>query len=172
MNMSKPINLQQWIAEHRELLKPPVGNQVIWDSEDYIVMVVGGPNCRTDFHIGPAEELFYQVEGDICVRVHLEGVFEDIQIKQGELFLLPAGVAHSPIRGANTIGLVIEKKRKSRDLDRFCWFCSKCHHKIYEETIFLNDIVGQLPNVFEHFYQSEENRTCKNCGAIFENHNK
>lgn len=168
MNSLIPINLQQWIAEHRDLLKPPVGNKVIWDSDDFIVMIVGGPNSRTDFHIAPSEELFYQIEGDICLRVYVDEAFKDIIIKQGELFLLPIGVPHAPIRGVNTVGLVVEKRRKANESDHFQWFCPKCQHKLYEETIFLHDIVGQLPDVFARFYQSKENRTCKNCGAIFE----
>lgn len=168
MNIAKPINLHRWIAEHRELLKPPVGNQVIFDSDDYIVMIVAGPNNRTDFHINPTEEIFYQLEGEICLRVSEDGSFEDIAIKEGELFLLPAGLAHAPIRGANTIGLVVEKKRKANEHDIFCWFCQKCHHRIYQETVFIDDIVGQLPLIFDRFYQSKDNRTCKKCGTVFE----
>lgn len=162
--MLTPINLQKWIDDHRDLLKPPVGNQVIWQEEDFIVMVVGGPNQRKDFHTGPAAEIFYQIEGDITLRVFQEGKIKEIPIKQGEMFFLPGGVPHSPQRGANTIGLVIEKKRANSDKDTFSWYCEKCHNKLYEETILLKDIVKQLPVVFDHFYGSEAHQTCKQCG--------
>ena len=164
--MFTTINLQQWIAEHRDLLKPPVANKVIWDEGDFIVMVVGGPNSRNDFHIGPADEIFYQLEGDIIVRLKLDEGFKDVHIKQGEMFLLPAHIPHLPIRGANTIGLVIEKKRINHDQDHFCWYCEKCENLLYKESIYLKDIVKELPLVFEHFNQSEKNRTCTKCGHL------
>src|SRR5205823_15112392 len=110
MPLAAPFNLQQWINDNRALLKPPVGNKMIYNG-GFMVMVVGGPNQRSDYHVNPGEELFYQVEGDIVLRVIDEGRPRDIPIRQGELFLLPAGVPHSPQRPANTVGLVIEQRR-------------------------------------------------------------
>ena len=169
MAVSKPFNLQQWVEENRHLLKPPVGNkQVYIDNKDFIVMIVGGPNSRKDYHFEDAEELFYQIEGDIVVKTIQDGKPVDIPIKQGEMFLLPPRVPHSPQRGANTIGLVVERYRKPDEMDACMWFCEKCNHKLYEEFFPLKDIVNQLPVVMNNFYNSLEKRTCKQCSTVME----
>ena len=169
MAVTRPFNLHQWIEENRHLLKPPVGNQTMYQNTgDFIVMVVGGPNSRKDFHFNETEELFYQVEGDVTVRIQEDGKIVDIPIKEGEIFLLPAKTPHSPQRGANTVGLVIEKVRQGGETDGFLWFCEHCDNKLYEEYFKLTDIVAQLPPVMERFYSDKDKRTCKNCGAIME----
>lgn len=169
MPVRRPFNLQQWIEENRHLLKPPVGNQSVYkDAGDFIVMVVGGPNSRKDFHFNRSEELFYQLEGDVNVRIQEDGKIVDIPIKQGDMFLLPGNTPHSPQRGANTIGLVIEKKRDSDETDGFMWFCENCDNKLYEEFLNVSDIVAQLPPLMERFYSDVEKRTCKKCGAVME----
>ncbi len=170
MAIGKPFNLNQWIDEHRHLLKPPVGNQQVYKgNDDYIVMVVGGPNGRKDYHFEDGEELFYQLEGDITLKtINEEGLPEDIQIKEGEMFLLPPRIPHSPQRPANTIGLVIERYRKPGETDKLMWFCENCNHKLHEDTFEMSDIVAQLPVVMNHFMDSEELRTCDNCGTVME----
>lgn len=167
MAVTSPFNLQQWIEDNRHLLKPPVGNQTIYkNAGDFIVMIVGGPNSRKDFHYNESEELFYQLEGDITVRIQDEGKIVDVPIKQGDIFLLPGKVPHSPQRGANTVGLVIEKVRQGGETDGFLWFCEQCDHKLYEEYLKLTDIVTQLPPIMQRFYSDEDKRTCKNCGHV------
>ena len=169
MAVTRPFNLHQWIEDNRHLLKPPVGNQTVYkDTGDFIVMVVGGPNSRKDFHYNESEELFYQLEGDITVRIQEDGRIVDIPVKQGEIFLLPAKTPHSPQRGANTVGLVIEKVREGKEIDGFMWFCENCGSKLYEEYFHLTDIVKQLPPVMERYYSDESKRTCKNCGHIMQ----
>ncbi len=169
MPVTRPFNLAQWIDEHRHLLKPPVGNQCVYkDAGDFIVMVVGGPNSRKDFHYNHTEELFYQLEGDVVVRIQEDGKIVDIPIKQGDMFLLPAGVPHSPQRGPNTVGLVIEKVRGGDEKDAFMWFCENCGNKLYEEWLNVNDIVTQLPPVMEAFYADEQKRTCSKCGTVMQ----
>jgi 3-hydroxyanthranilate 3,4-dioxygenase len=166
MAIASPFNLNKWIDEHRDLLKPPVGNQCIYkDAENFIVMVVGGPNSRKDYHYNESEELFYQLEGDIVVKIIDEGKPRDILIKQGDMFLLPPKTPHSPQRGANTVGLVIEKVREKEE-DGFLWYCENCGNKLYEEYLHVSDIVKQLPPVMEGFYKSEERRTCDQCHAV------
>ena len=164
MSRLQPLNFQKWIDEHRHLLKPPVGNQLVWQDRDFIVMVVGGPNSRTDFHIDESEEFFYQVEGDITLRVIEDGKPVDIPIRQGEIFLLPPRVPHSPQRPAGTVGLVIERKRREGELDGFAWFCPRCDTKLYDEFLQVTNIVTQLPPLFERFYGNPEHSTCKQCG--------
>ena len=169
MPLPNPLNLQAWIEEHRHLLKPPVGNQQVYKgNDDFIVMVVGGPNSRKDYHYNESEELYYQLEGDVMVKIIDDGKAVDIELKQGDMFLLPPKTPHSPQRGPNTVGLVIEKVREGREIDGFMWFCENCNEKLYEEYFELTDIVAQLPPVMERFYSDVEKRTCKKCGAVMD----
>jgi len=168
MAIQKPFNFKQWIEEHRHLLKPPVGNCCVYSSGDFIVMVVGGPNSRKDYHWDEGEEFFYQLEGDIRVLVQEDGKAVEVPIREGEVFMLPARVPHNPIRGADTVGLVIERKRRSDELDGLLWFCENCNHKLYEEYFVLTDIVNQFQTVFEKFYGSLDLRTCDECGTVME----
>ncbi len=169
MTIRKPFNLKNWIEENRHLLKPPVNNQQIYkDNDDYIVMIVGGPNARKDFHYNEGEELFFQFEGTMTLKIIENDEIIAIEIKENELFLLPPKVPHLPQRPANTIGLVIERYRKAGEKDGCLWFCESCHHKLYEEYFELTDIVKQLPEVMNKFYSSEILRTCKHCGTVMQ----
>lgn len=160
------LNFKKWIEENRHLLKPPVNNKCIWPNRDFIVMVVGGPNERTDFHVNTGEEFFYQLEGNMHLKVVTpEGKIEDVHILEGEIFLLPANTPHSPQRGANTVGLVIEKKRAVGHLDGLQWYCEKCENKLYEEFFQLENIETQFGAVFERYYNSEHTK-CKKCGSL------
>ncbi len=169
MSILRPFNLNKWIDEHRHLLKPPVGNQQVYkDVDDFIVMVVGGPNSRKDFHYNETEELFYQLEGDVVVRIIENGKIVPIEIKAGDMFLLPAKVPHSPQRGPNTVGLVIERVRANDMLDSFSWYCENCSNKLYEKFMPVADIVAELPPVMNAFYADEAKRTCDKCGTVME----
>ncbi len=163
--MLKPINFKKWIDEHRDLLKPPVGNKLVWEDREFMVMVVGGPNTRTDFHINPGEEFFYQVEGNIVLTLMQGGEFHDIPISEGEIFLLPPKIPHSPKRPSGTVGLVLERKRLNHELDGFVWYCANCKNKLYEEFFHLTNLVTQLPPVFENFYRDKSHAICKKCGT-------
>ncbi len=160
------FNLMDWIEQHRAELRPPVCNQQVFEEDDFIVMIVGGPNSRSDFHVDEGPELFYQIEGEMVLQVIDAGRRQDIRIGEGEMLLLPPRVPHSPQRFADTVGLVIERKRLDHELDGFLWFCDNCDHKLYEEYVFVDDIVAQLPPVFERFYGSAKNRQCDNCGTV------
>lgn len=164
MGRLSPINFKKWIEENRHLLKPPVGNKCVWEDREFIIMVVGGPNSRTDYHINEGEEFFYQVEGNIVLKVIDDGKPVDIEINEGEIFLLPGNTPHSPQRPANTVGLVVERKRLPGEKDGFLWYCSECGEKLYEEFFTLTNIAEQFPPIFDRFYGSAENSTCKKCG--------
>ena len=168
MAIRKPFNFQKWIDDHRHLLKPPVGNKVVFEDADIIVMVVGGPNARKDYHFNEGEEFFYQLEGEITVKIQEDGQAKEMNLKAGDIFLLPSNVAHSPIRKANSIGLVIEQKRKVGEKDGLLWFCDNCNHKLYEEYFVLGSIEKDFLPVFKKFYGSEELRTCDKCGTVME----
>jgi 3-hydroxyanthranilate 3,4-dioxygenase len=161
-----PINLQSWVAEHRQLLKPPVGNKPIWDG-DFLVMVVGGPNKRTDYHINPGGELFYQVEGDIVVRIIDDQKPRDVAIRQGELFLLPAGVPHSPQRTAGTVGLVVEVPKFAKGVHHLRWYCRSCNAVLHDFAFEPADLGTQIKTMIGEFNSSTALRTCKQCGAMF-----
>ena len=168
MSITRPFNFKKWIDENRHLLKPPVNNKVVYADSEFIVMVVGGPNARKDHHYNESEEFFYQLEGNIMVKIQEEGKAVNVPINEGEIFLLPPKVPHNPIRGENTVGLVIERKRRDNEKDGLLWFCEKCNHKLYEEYFPLSNIMTQFQEVFARFYGSEELRTCKNCGTVME----
>ena len=166
--MLPPIDFKNWIEENRHLLKPPVGNKVVYKDTELIIMVVGGPNTRKDYHIDEGEEFFYQLKGNMVLRIMKSGKLEDIHIKEGEIFLLPPKIPHSPQRFEDTVGLVVERKRHADELDGFQWYCDECNALLYEKYIALIDIVAQLPPLFEAFWEDEDGRTCKECNAYLE----
>ena len=166
MSIAAPFNLKKWIDENRNLLQPPVGNYCLYkDAGNFIVMIVGGPNARKDYHYNESEELYYQIEGDIVVKIIEEGLPRDIHINEGDMFLLPPKTPHSPQRGPGTVGLVIEKVRENEE-DGFLWYCENCGNKLYEEHLNVSDIVTQLPPVMSGFYSDDNKRTCSKCGSV------
>ncbi|MCA2183824.1 3-hydroxyanthranilate 3,4-dioxygenase [Nonomuraea cavernae] len=166
--MMPPIDFTKWIDEHAHLLKPPVGNKLVFEgASDFIVMVVGGPNARTDFHVDPYEELFYQVRGNMHVNVMTEDGPDTVHIREGQMWLLPPGVPHSPQRPeAGSVGLVVERIRPEGELERFQWYCAECAALVHEVQLQVRDIVKDLPPVFEAFYADPAARTCGGCGAL------
>jgi 3-hydroxyanthranilate 3,4-dioxygenase len=169
MAVAKAFNLHQWIAENRDLLKPPVGNKNLYPAgEDYIVMIVGGPNARKDYHYNETEELFYQLEGHITVRIQDEGKPVDIKLGPGDMFLLPPKVPHSPMRSEGSIGLVVERVRSAEHKDGLMWFCDQCNHKLHETYFHLTNIEKDFLPRFKDYYNSAEKRTCSQCGHQME----
>lgn len=168
MGIAKPFNLQAWIDENRHLLKPPVGNKQIYvGNDDFIVMIVGGPNGRKDYHWEEGEELFYQLEGDIQVKIiNEDGKPETIDILEGEMFLLPPRIPHSPQRPAGTVGLVLERTRNEGEVDKLLWFCDNCGAKLHEAGFPLKDIGTQIKQAIGEFMDDENARTCKQCGTV------
>lgn len=166
MALTTPINFKAWIDEHRHLLKPPVGNKVVWKDGEFIVMVVGGPNARKDYHHNPTPEFFHQLEGSMTLKVKDGDTFKEIRIQEGEIFLLPGGVPHSPQREAGTVGLVLEQQRPAGQQDGLLWFCDNCGNKLYEERFVLQNVETDFPPVFDRFWSKAENRTCKKCGTV------
>lgn len=161
------FNFQKWIDEHKHLLKPPVGNQQIWKDADLMVTVVGGPNKRTDYHDDPVEEFFYQMKGDMLLKLFDGKEFYNVPIREGEIFLLPPHVRHSPQRPMEgSIGLVIEPARPEGELDAVEWYCFECQNLVHRAEVDLESIVDDLPPIYQAFYSSQEARTCPNCQAL------
>lgn len=169
MAIRRPFHLQKWIEENRNILKPPVGNKNLYvDSGDYIVMIVAGPNARKDYHFNETEELFYQIEGDVTVKIQEDGQAVEIPIKEGEMFLLPPRIPHSPMRPEGTVGLVIERKREQNHQDGLMWFCDHCNNKLHDTYFHLNNVEKDFQPRFREYYSSKELRTCDNCGKEME----
>ena len=169
MSFKAPFNLQQWIEDNRDLLKPPVGNKNLYvEAGDFIVMIVGGPNARKDYHYNETEELFYQLKGNIIVKVQDQGKAVEVPINEGEMFLLPAKVPHSPIRSEGSVGLVIERKREKNDKDGLMWFSDTANQLLYEEYFHLTNIEKDFLPVFKRFYSNEKLRTCPVTGEVME----
>lgn len=166
MRELKPFNFQAWIEAHREQLQPPVCNKQVFEDSEFIIMVVGGPNSRKDYHYDPGEEFFYQLEGDMLLKTIQDGRRVDIPIREGEVFLLPPEMPHSPQRFSDTVGLVVERPRVAGERDGFMWYCDDCDALLYEHYLQLENIETQLAPIFETFYADEALRTCGQCGAV------
>ena len=168
MAILPPFNLTRWIEENRDLLKPPVGNKNLYkEADDYIVMIVAGPNARKDYHYNETEELFYQLEGSIKVIIQEDGERKEMELHAGDMYLHPAKVPHSPVRSEGSLGLVIERKRAGRGFtDGLLWYCDNCNNKLHDVYFELHDIEKDFLPHFNNFYRSEALKTCNNCGTV------
>lgn len=164
----EPVTMAQWLADNAHLLKPPVNNkQMFTGASDFIVQVVGGPNQRTDYHVDPYEEFFYQLKGDMHLLVMRPDGPARVDIREGQTWLLPGSLPHSPQRPqAGSIGLVLERVREPGTLEKFQWYCLSCSALVHEVELQVTDIVADLPPVFAAFYADETLRRCPTCGTL------
>jgi 3-hydroxyanthranilate 3,4-dioxygenase len=168
MSAIPPFNLRRWIEQNRDLLKPPVGNKLLFEDGTFIIMAVGGPNSRKDYHHDPSDEFFFQIEGNMVLKTVQDGRLVDVPIREGEMYLLPAQVPHSPQRPAGSVGLVVERRRGPQELDGFSWYCENCGHQLYLEHVAVGNIETQLPEIFSRFYSNSSRRTCSVCGTVMQ----
>ncbi|MHC4414165.1 MAG: 3-hydroxyanthranilate 3,4-dioxygenase [Planctomycetota bacterium] len=166
--VAPPISLMKWVDEHRHLLKPPVGNQYLYDGEDFFVMIIGGPNARNDFHQTSSEEYFFQLKGDIVVRIREDGRIKDVPIREGETFFIPGNVPHAPQRPPNTLGMVVERRRPPGETEHQQFYCEKCGELVYDKEFDCKDIVEHFKQSMEEFWADEALCTCKSCGTRVE----
>jgi 3-hydroxyanthranilate 3,4-dioxygenase len=165
--LRKPFNFARWIDEHAHLLKPPVGNKLVFEDAGMVVQVVGGPNQRVDFHDDPVEEFFYQLKGDMILKLCENEIIHDVRIREGDIFMLPPHVRHSPQRPMpGSVGLVVEGTRRPEDKDAFEWFCFKCGNRVHRIEVTVTNIVTDLPPLYAQFYANEQARTCERCGTV------
>lgn len=160
-----PINLAKWVEANRDKLKPPVGNQYLYDGEGFFVMIIGGPNARNDFHCTDSEEFFHQLEGDAVVRVIEDGTPRDIPLREGETLFIPGGVPHAPIRQPNTTGLVVELRRPPGETEHQQFYCENCNELVYDKEFDCADIVEHFSQAMEEFWADADLSTCKSCGT-------
>lgn len=168
MRVMPPLNLKNWVEENRHLLKPPVGNKYVYDGQDFFVMVIGGPNARNDFHITDSEEFFYQIQGDVTVRIREDDEIKDYKIREGETFFIPANVPHSPQRPPGTIGMVVERRRPPGEMEHMVFYCEKCGELVHDIEFDCQDIVEHFRDTMESFWKNDEWRKCKKCGTMVE----
>lgn len=162
------IDLMKWIETHRDEMKPPVGNKYLYDGKDFFVMIIAGPNARNDFHQTASEEFFYQIKGDITVRIREDGKINDHVVKEGETFFIPSNVPHSPQRPAGTLGMVVERTRPPGETEHQLFYCEKCGELVHDSVFDLKDIVVHFRDMMENFWSNDELRTCKKCGTRVE----
>jgi len=163
----KAFNLKRWIDEHRELLRPPIGAEMIWKDSQFMVMIIGGPNARRDFHINPGDEFFYQLEGNIVLEyIDRDGKRQRETIREGDVLLLPARTPHSAQRPAHSVGLVVERLREPSEAESYAWHCERCDQKLYELTRGETDLLEDLRRVAAEFNASKSLRTCNACGYV------
>lgn len=159
-----PINIREWAEAHRHELKPPVSNKYLYDGEDFFVMVIGGPNARNDFHVTNSEEYFYQLEGDIVVRIIEDEKIKDVVVREGETFFIPGNVPHSPTRPPNTLGVVVERRRPAGETEHLQFYCENCHELVHDLEFDCGDIVNHFSRAMKEFWADEKLSTCSNCG--------
>ncbi|MET0739965.1 MAG: 3-hydroxyanthranilate 3,4-dioxygenase [Candidatus Nanopelagicales bacterium] len=162
------VDFEGWLAEHGHELVPPVANKEMFPGgSDFIVMIVGGPNARTDFHVDPYEEFFFQIKGSMHLNVMTPDGPDRVDIGEGQMWMLPRGLPHSPQRpNPGSIGMVVERIREPGTLEKFRWYCPNCSHLVHEVELQVSDIVKDLPPVFQAFYDDETGRRCANCGTV------
>jgi 3-hydroxyanthranilate 3,4-dioxygenase len=153
------------VSENSHLLQPPVNNFLV-HNDAVTVMIVGGPNERTDYHVNETAEWFYMYKGGMLLKVVDEGQFRDIYINEGDMFLLPPNTPHNPVRFANTVGIVIEQKRPQDSIDRLRWYCQSCGEKVHEASFHCTDLGTQIKEAVNSFKEDKEARTCKKCGTV------
>eukprot|EP01137_Pigoraptor_chileana_P012250 Opistho-2@64417 len=164
-----PLHLWKWIESVKADLKPPVGNKMLYGKDcEFKIMIVGGPNTRTDYHVQNGEEFFWQLQGNMVLRINDGGMFKDIAINEGECFMLPPNIPHSPQRTADSIGLVIERERLPHEIDHLRWYCPNCRRILYQESFHCIDLGSELVPVINRYYDNEPLRMCKNCGHVDE----
>jgi 3-hydroxyanthranilate 3,4-dioxygenase len=167
MTVNAPFNLDHWVDKFRDQLKPPVSNKLLFEEDGMIAQIIGGPNTRVDFHDDPVQEFFYQIKGDMILKVIDDGEIKSIRLNEGEVFMLPPHMRHSPQRPVpGSYGLVVESPRMAGMLDAFEWYCFECMACIHRIEVPVNNIVDDLPPLYEAFYVDDAARTCDSCGAV------
>lgn len=160
------FNLEGWIEDNKSAFSGPVANKEVFPRSEFIFQIIRGPNARSDFHVDPGDEIFYQLHGTIRVDVMDNGRRKQNVLNQGDVLLVPAGVPHSPLRPAGSWGLVVERKRRPDELDGILWFCQRCDTKLYEHRFACQNIETEIRAAIDDFFASDHYRTCTSCGSV------
>src|SRR3954471_6079724 len=159
------LDLHKWIEENSHLFKPPVSNRYVYDGRDFFVMIIKGPNARNDFHQVDSEEFFFQLKGDIKVRIRESDRIVDYLVREGETFFIPPNVPHAPVRPPNTLGMVVERRRPPGEKEHVIFYCPNCEAVVEDICFDCADIVEHFSKAMLDFWSDDERRTCKKCGT-------
>ena len=160
------FNLMNWIDDNRHLLRPPVLNQTIFAEDDLIVQIVGGPNVRTDYHDDPDEEFFYQLKGNMTLKIIENKTIKEVKVSEASVFLLPAYIPHSPQRPEpESLGLVIERTGPKGVMDQFEWICENCFTSVHRAELHLSNFTKDRNSLFRKYYSEIANEHCPTCGV-------
>ena len=168
MSATRPFNFGEWIDSNRHLLKPPVGNKLLFPVDDFIIMVVGGPNARSDFHVDPGEEFFYQLEGDMMLQ-HRAGqaASSTSPSARARCSCCPANLPHSPQRQADTVGLVIERRASRGEQDGLQWYCEQLQPQAVRRVLRTHQHRDAVPRRCSSVTTTaSQHRTCRRCGTV------
>ncbi len=156
------------LDQARQLAESGKRVSVLWQHTDTLVFVARGREYRSEFHINPSDETMYMIRGEM--RLHYrtaEGKEEIAVIPEGSVIYTPAGTPHSPRFPPDAFALISERKRRDGEVDRFHWYCPKCDALLHEETFNVRDYAEDpVSKAYQHFFGSEDFRTCKNCDAV------
>jgi len=152
----------------RELAETGRRVSVLWQQPESLAFVARGREYRSEFHINPSDEMMYMIKGDMNLHFRTPDGVEDIAVlKEGTTIYTPSGVPHSPRFPPDAFLLVIERKRRPGEIDRFQWFCPKCDAILHEESFVVADYaLDPVSKAYRTFFDSEEFRTCKSCGTV------
>jgi 3-hydroxyanthranilate 3,4-dioxygenase len=159
------INIDQWIEENKSSFVPPVCNKLMYGAGQLKVMFIGGPNQRKDYHIEEGEEFFYMLKGPMCLKVVEKDAHKDISIAEGEVYMHPSRIPHSPQRYDNTVGLVIERERSQEEIDGLRYYVDGTVSPLWEQWFHCYDLGTQLGPVIKSYFASEEHKTGKPPGG-------
>lgn len=138
----------------------------LFPDSQFEVVLVRGPNARNDYHVEPYDELFIQIEGTICVDTREKDGVRRQRVRPGEVYVVPGGTPHSPLRSADTWGLVVEIRRRSGETEYVQWYCDRCDGLIEQVSMESSQMVDTLGQLLHSFQASEQRRTCQACGGV------
>ena len=141
---------------------------VLWQQPGSVAFIARGREYRSEFHIDPSDEMMYMIRGEMNLHFRSPEGKEDIDVlKEGSIVFTAAGIPHSPRFPPDAFLLVVERKRLKGEIDRFHWFCPNCDAFLHEETFIVEDYrLDPVSLAYKNFFESEEFRTCADCGNI------
>ena len=165
MGELRAVNLRD-VAD--AITRSPRPNSVLWQEADTLAFVARGRDYRSEFHVDPVDEVMYMIKGDVDVHyINAEGEHKVAVVQEGELLYCPAGTPHSPRFSPDAYMLVVERKRREGEQDRFLWFCERCNAPLYQSVKHVRDYrEDPVSRAYEEFYSTESHRTCGKCGHV------
>jgi 3-hydroxyanthranilate 3,4-dioxygenase len=165
MDELKAVNLGEVMTRIAGSGRP---NTVLWQAPDSIAFVARGREFRSEFHNDPSDEVMYMIKGDMNLHYRTpDGAEKVAVVREGEIIHCPAGTPHSPRFSPDAFVLVLERKRRSDEDDRFTWFCERCGAELHQSVKHVADYrEDPVSRAYEEFYGSEKNRTCAKCNHV------